>query len=75
VEAGDLPAQGEFVVVIHGAEPRQQEADEVESERVLTLLLEELPLKKAAKLAAGITGRKKNELYDLGLKLSGKRES
>jgi 16S rRNA (cytidine1402-2'-O)-methyltransferase len=68
VDGGEIPAQGEFVVVVHGAESRQQEIDDAEAERVLTLLLAELPLKKAAKLAAGITGRKKNELYELGLK-------
>ena len=40
--------------------------------RVLQLLLPELPLKTAVKLAAEITGESKNTLYDtaLGLKNS-----
>ncbi|HAJ72752.1 MAG TPA: rRNA (cytidine-2'-O-)-methyltransferase, partial [Methylophilaceae bacterium] len=33
------------------------------------LLLAELPLKQAVKLAVEITGQKKNELYELALKL------
>ena len=67
-------SKGEYVVIVHGAEARREEGEE-EAQRVLTILLQELPLKQAAKLAAGITGRKKNELYELGLKLSGKSES
>lgn len=69
VDSGDVPAKGEFVVLVRGAAAGQQETEDAEAERVLTLLLEELPLKQAAKLASGITGRKKNELYALGLKL------
>jgi 16S rRNA (cytidine1402-2'-O)-methyltransferase len=61
--------KGEYVVIVHGAEVRHEEGDE-EVQRVLTILLQELPLKKAAALAARITGRKKNELYALGLKLT-----
>jgi 16S rRNA (cytidine1402-2'-O)-methyltransferase len=34
---------------------------------VLKLLLEELPLKQAAKLAATISGARKNELYERAL--------
>lgn len=65
--------RGEFVVLIRGvgAEPA---AGEVEAERLLEILLEELPLKKAAALAARITGRKKNELYQLGLALVRREE-
>ena len=74
VEAEASWSKGEYVVIVHGAEARQEESVE-EAQRVLTILLQELPLKQAAKLAAGITGRKKNELYELGLKLSGKSES
>src|SRR5574343_28757 len=47
--------RGEFVVLISGAPPR--EGRDAESERVLRLLLAELPLKSAAKLAAEITGQ------------------
>ena len=37
--------------------------------RVLQLLLAELPLKTAVKVAAEITGVGRNELYDTALKL------
>jgi len=63
--------RGEFVILIRGAEAAPA-ADTQEAERLLGILLEELPLRKAAALAARITGRKKNELYHLGLKLSKK---
>jgi len=38
-------------------------------EHLLRILLEELPLKQAAALAARISGRKRNELYRLALEL------
>jgi 16S rRNA (cytidine1402-2'-O)-methyltransferase len=59
--------RGEFVLVIHGAPAKDDNL--VEAERVLGILLAELPTRQAAALAAEITGRKKNELYDLALKL------
>ena len=44
-------------------------ADAGDDQRVLKLLLAELPLKTAVKLAAEITGRPKNTLYDAALAL------
>jgi 16S rRNA (cytidine1402-2'-O)-methyltransferase len=58
--------RGEFVVVVHGAPVA---ADAGDDQRVLRLLLAELPLKTAVKLAAEITGRPKNTLYDAALAL------
>jgi len=58
--------RGEFVLVLHPA-PVQAEAGQ--EQRVLQLLLAELPLKTAVKLAADITGAPKNALYDLALTL------
>jgi len=42
---------------------------EDDSPRVLQLLLDELPLKQAVKLAAEITGTRKNSLYQRALEL------
>ena len=73
--AADLPAwlaagpqrlRGEFALVLHPA-PQAAAADD--GARVLQLLLAELPLKTAVKLAAEITGAGRNELYDTALKL------
>lgn len=55
--------RGEYVVLIHGAEKMDHAEIDVESERILQLLLAELPVKKASSLAAQITGIKKNKLY------------
>jgi 16S rRNA (cytidine1402-2'-O)-methyltransferase len=62
--------RGEFVLIVSGAPPADDEALDTEAERVLSILLAELPLKQAAKLAAEITGQPKNALYQraLGLK-------
>jgi 16S rRNA (cytidine1402-2'-O)-methyltransferase len=71
----DLPAwlaadaqrtRGEFALVLHGAPEAPQADDGV---RVLQLLLRELPLKTAVKLAAEITGASRNDLYESALKL------
>lgn len=64
--------KGEFVVLIEGAEEEQLHDIGPEEERMLTLLLAELPIKKAAAITASITGRKKKALYDRALELQGK---
>ena len=61
--------RGEYVLIVSGA--AEQEKSAVETQRVLEVLLSELSVKQAAKLAAQITGEKKNYLYDLALKLKG----
>lgn len=55
--------KGEFVVLVAGAPEASDAGVGPEAQRVLRLLLEELPVKKAAKLAAEITGVGKNLLY------------
>ncbi len=57
--------RGECVVLLRGADPGDDLA--AEQARVLRILLEELPLKQAAALAAKVTGGKKNALYELAL--------
>lgn len=75
VEAQDLPAwlahdanrsRGEFTLVLH---PVRDTTNNKPDTRVLQLLLPELPLKTAVKLAAEITGESRNTLYELALRL------
>jgi len=63
--------KGEFVVLVQGAPVPEGEALDPEALRVLDLLLEELPVKQAAALAAKITGHKKNALYQVALERRG----
>lgn len=58
--------RGEFVLVLH---PAPQAAPQDDGLRVLGLLLAQLPLKTAVKLAADITGAPRNDLYEAALKL------
>jgi len=64
--AGPQRTRGEFVLVLH---PAPQALPKDDGQRVLRLLLAELPLKTAVKLAAEITGAPRNDLYDTALKL------
>ena len=69
VEADDNQKKGEFVVLVQGAEAREDTGVDAESERILLILLKDLPVKQAAALAASITGLKKNALYQYAIKL------
>ena len=72
----DLPAwlaadaqrqRGEFALVLH---PATGDTDEgAAGERVLRLLLPELPLKTAVRLAAEITDTPRNGLYERALQM------
>jgi len=57
--------RGEFALVIHPTATQEATQDD----RVLHLLLEQLPLKSAVKLAADITGEPRNALYERALLL------
>ena len=73
--ADDHRQRGEFVLVLHALPPTPAAAaalapatdDSADTERVLRLLLAELPLKSAVKLAADITGAPRNALYPWAL--------
>ena len=75
VAASDFPnwlkrephrCRGEFVLVLH---PAPVAIDAGQEQRILKLLLAELPLKTAVKLTADITGASRNVLYDTALEL------
>jgi len=72
VEADENQRKGEFVVLVQGAAAREDTGVDAESERILLILLKDLPVKQAAALAANITGLKKNALYQFALQLKGK---
>jgi 16S rRNA (cytidine1402-2'-O)-methyltransferase len=58
--------RGEFVLVLH---PLVNVTENEDAPRILKLLLAELPLKTAVKLASDITGAPRNALYDAALRL------
>lgn len=60
--------RGEFVLVLH---PAPEACDDGATDRLLQLLLAELPLKSAVRLAAAISGQGRNELYARALVLRG----
>ena len=62
--------KGEMVVIVEG-EPKEDEAEAISSQAMhaLTLISQELPLKKAAAIVAELYGYKKNQLYQFGLEL------
>jgi 16S rRNA (cytidine1402-2'-O)-methyltransferase len=68
VSADTNQQRGEIVLLVQGySEPDLGERLAPEAERTLKILLEELPVKQAAALAARITGEKKNALYKWAL--------
>ena len=66
--------RGEFVLLVEAAAAKDAEEIPEETVRVLKLLLAELPLKQAVKLATEITREKKNVLYDFALQLKQQSE-
>ena len=59
--------RGEFALVVHAR--HLESAGSSDTSRILTLLLEALPLKSAVKLAADITGEARNSVYAQALAL------
>ena len=68
VEGDSNQQRGECVVLVAGwTAPEDEDAVGSEAMRILDLLLKEMPLKRAAALAAEITGVRKNLLYQAAL--------
>lgn len=61
--------RGEFVLLVEAAPQKIAESLSDNTVRILKVLLAELPLKQAVKLAADITQDKKNDLYEYALTL------
>jgi 16S rRNA (cytidine1402-2'-O)-methyltransferase len=69
LEADANRLKGEFVLIVQGNPAAAADAAEELGERALRALLEELPVAQAARLAARISGARKNELYQRALEL------
>jgi 16S rRNA (cytidine1402-2'-O)-methyltransferase len=65
--AGRDRTRGEFALVLHPVAASTD--DGAEGERVLRLLLAELPVKTAVRLAAEISGAPRNALYETALRI------
>ncbi len=75
LESDSNQQRGEFVLIIEAPVEQIEEAISPETEETLKLLMAELPLKQAVKLATTITGAKKNDLYQHALTLKNQTES
>jgi 16S rRNA (cytidine1402-2'-O)-methyltransferase len=69
LQADPNQQRGEFVVLVQGSPAAGDGALDEASRQVLAVLVEELPLKQAASLAAKITGLSRNELYAQALEM------
>ncbi len=69
VEADSNQQKGEIVVLVEGWSQPDDNVLDAEAERVLQILMEELPVRTAAKLAARLTGLNKRDLYERGVAL------
>jgi len=68
LQADPARSRGEFALVLHAV---RASSDDAEALRVLRLLLAELPVKTAVRLAAEITGAPRNALYPQALAIKG----
>jgi 16S rRNA (cytidine1402-2'-O)-methyltransferase len=71
VQVDSNQRRGEIVLAIGGYEDAMDTVS-VDAEKILSLLLKELPLAKAAAVTAKITGGDKKQLYQLGLSMQDK---
>ena len=71
ITADSNQQRGEIVLVVAGSDSKPG-AVAVDSEKVLNLLIQELPASKAASLTAKICGGDKKAIYQSALKLQGK---
>lgn len=69
IESDSNQQRGEFVLLVEMPHEKAEAAVSEDAQKTLKILLAELPLKQAVKLAADITNAKKNDLYQLALTL------
>ena len=65
-------SRGEMVLIVHPLEKVQEDTIAPEAEQLLSLLLDDMPLKKACEIVHRTFSANKKHLYDLGLTLKSK---
>ena len=65
-------SRGEMVLIVHPLENSHEDAIAPEAEQLLSLLLDDMPLKKACDIVHRTFSANKKHLYDLGLTLKSK---
>ena len=68
INENPVQQKGEFVVILKGAEEMKEEGA-LESERVLKILMSELPLKQAVSLTVDIANGNRKKIYSLALQI------
>jgi 16S rRNA (cytidine1402-2'-O)-methyltransferase len=71
LDDGAIVAKGEFVIVVTGND--DEPTSSLDIDRLLLELANRLPGKEAAKIAAKVTGSKRNDLYDRILQLKDRK--
>jgi 16S rRNA (cytidine1402-2'-O)-methyltransferase len=71
VSTGTITSKGEFVIAVQGASGVA--GSSLDTDRLLSELLELVPAKQAAAIAARVTGGRRNALYERVLELTGAR--
>ncbi|MEL7535996.1 MAG: 16S rRNA (cytidine(1402)-2'-O)-methyltransferase [Pseudomonadota bacterium] len=71
--AGEIVMKGEFVLVIAGSADQAVERHAVDTDSLLGVLLDELPVKAAVAAAQRLTGAPRNRLYQRALALTRER--
>ena len=67
ISNGEIPSKGEFVIVVDGAEAASP--SDADLDALLDELIQIVPGKQAAEIAARLTGGKRNEIYQRMLEL------
>ncbi|MEJ1960388.1 MAG: 16S rRNA (cytidine(1402)-2'-O)-methyltransferase [Gammaproteobacteria bacterium] len=63
-------ARGEITIVVQGAPESENKAESLQLEKVVGLLVKEMPPSRAAAVAAQLTGARRNEAYALAMRLA-----
>jgi 16S rRNA (cytidine1402-2'-O)-methyltransferase len=75
VDAGTVPAKGEFAIVVGGSNQIAPDARAVIVDRLLRELLAVLPAKQAVAIVAGVCGQSRNAVYREMLAITGQRQA